>query len=53
MHKEWCGRACCDCDSPCRLDEEIPCSPDCEYLGANGETDHEQCKNCDARKEVQ
>ena len=29
----YCGkRSCCDCTSPCKLDQEIPCSPDCENL---------------------
>ena len=29
----YCGKMkCCDCSSPCRLDEEIPCSPDCSNL---------------------
>ena len=48
MHKDWCGNPCCDCRSPCALDESIPCSPDCECLGENGETDCEDCRNCDA-----
>ena len=48
MHKGWCGKPCCDCEHPCALDESIPCSPDCECLGENGETDCEECKQCDA-----
>ena len=48
MHKNWCGKACCDCKNPCKLDESIPCSPDCEFLGENGEHTHPECQNCDA-----
>ena len=48
MHKDWCGKACSDCIHQCKLDESIPCSPDCEYLGLNGETICEECKKCDA-----
>jgi len=48
MHRLWCGKACCECAHPCKLDEKISCSPDCEFLGANGETDSEECKQCDA-----
>lgn len=48
MHKDWCGMPCCHCPSPCSLDESMPCSPDCEFLGENGETDCEECKRCDA-----
>lgn len=29
-------RPCCDCKKPCRLDEAIPCSPDCENLTEDG-----------------
>lgn len=49
MHKDWCGKPCCDCQSPCELDKSIPCSPDCECLGPNGETDSLECLWCDAR----
>lgn len=48
MHKDWCGKPCCECENPCALDETIPCSPDCEHLGENGETDCAECKRCDA-----
>ena len=48
MHKEWCGKACSDCKNPCGLDEKIPCSPDCEFLGEDGSTTHPECQNCDA-----
>lgn len=48
MHKDWCGKPCCDCEHPCRLDESISCSPDCELLGENGEHTHPGCQDCDA-----
>ena len=48
MHTDWCGMPCCHCPSPCSLDESMPCSPDCEFLGENGETDCEECRRCDA-----
>lgn len=48
MHKEWCGKTCSDCKNPCGLDEKIPCSPDCEFLGEDGSTTHPECQNCDA-----
>lgn len=48
MHKEWCGNPCSDCKTPCKLDESISCSPDCEFLGKNGEHLHLECQNCDA-----
>jgi len=50
MHRLWCGRPCADCENPCKLDESIPCSPDCELLGKNGEWTHIECKKCDAYK---
>ena len=52
MHKDWCGKPCTDCAHPCSLDESIPCSPDCEYLGPNGERNHRECKTCDAWRDV-
>ena len=48
MHKEWCGKSCADCEAPCCLDEQIACSPDCEFLGPDGEHEHPECQNCDA-----
>ena len=48
MHKDWCGKPCADCKSPCELDESIPCSPDCVNLGLNGETNCDECMKCDA-----
>lgn len=49
-HKLWCGKACCDCEHPCKLDESIPCSPDCEALNSNGTRNVAKCKEsgCDA-----
>lgn len=51
MHKDWCGKPCCDCKNPCKLDESISCSPDCECLGRNGEHLHPECQDCDALPE--
>lgn len=48
MHKNWCGKLCSDCTTSCALDESMPCSPDCAFLGANGEHDHLECQRCDA-----
>ena len=51
MHKDWCGKSCADCKNPCKLDESIPCSPDCTFLGEDGfPTDIEKCRafGCDA-----
>lgn len=47
-HREWCGKLCSECSNPCELDMSIPCAPDCECLGENGETDCFECKTCDA-----
>lgn len=48
MHKNWCGKNCSECKNPCVLDQSIPCSPDCEFLGENGEMTHPECQKCDA-----
>lgn len=48
MHKDWCGKPCCDCKNACKLDESISCNPDCEFLGENGEHTHPECQDCDA-----
>ena len=48
MHKDWCGKPCSECTNHCRLDESIACSPDCEFLGENGEHKHPACQDCDA-----
>lgn len=48
MHKEWCGKNCSECETSCDLDMAIYCSPDCEYLGKNGEMNAQECKKCDA-----
>lgn len=47
MHKDWCGCDCSWCDHPCSLDNSLYCSPDCEFLGKNGEMDSDACKVCD------
>lgn len=48
MHKDWCGKVCADCLNPCKLDEKNPCSPDCEFLGADGNPSSPECQKCDA-----
>lgn len=49
-HKDWCGKPCGECDTPCRLDESMPCSPDCEALNEDGSRNVEVCTaaGCDA-----
>jgi len=51
MHKDWCGKTCAKCKSPCNLDKSMPCSPDCKKLGQIGEVSYETCKDCDALQE--
>ena len=52
-HKDWCGSPCADCKSPCKLDEAMPCSPDCENMKSDGSRDTERCRlcGCDAVEE--
>lgn len=45
-HNEWCGFPCCECLTPCTLDQSIPCSPDCPNLAPNGDFTN-NCKDCD------
>lgn len=55
MHKNWCGMKCSEC-AGCRLDESLPCSPDCELLGEDGTPRNpEECRKagCDAMKEAE
>lgn len=49
-HRLWCGKSCADCESPCLLDSEIPCSPDCELLNSDGTRQESVCikSQCDA-----
>ncbi len=49
-HAEWCGKPCGECINPCRLDEEIPCSPSCTLLNPDGSRQDELCiaDRCDA-----
>lgn len=49
-HELWCGKPCCDCTAPCKLDTLIPCSPDCENLKPNGSRNVKDCNasGCDA-----
>jgi len=50
-HRDWCGKNCSECASPCELDESIPCSPACAWLGEDGvPIDPKECKasGCDA-----
>ena len=42
-HKDWCGKPCVICSSPCALDECIPCSLDCENLLPDGLRDITSC----------
>lgn len=46
----WCGKPCGACDSSCALDEQLPCSPDCENLNPNGTRNIVACSlsGCDA-----
>lgn len=42
--KGYCKKsACSDCKKPCRLDESIPCSPDCGNLTEDGKILIEKC----------
>ena len=50
MHKEWCGKKCENCRTSCSLDEELYCSPDCEFLSEDGEMNFQTCHDCDAWK---
>ena len=49
-HKDWCGKRCENCEKPCNLDKNMPCSPDCGLLLPDGEQDKEACyqSGCDA-----
>lgn len=49
-HKDWCGKPCGECDTSCRLDESMPCSPNCEALNEDGSRNVEVCTaaGCDA-----
>ena len=54
MHRGWCGEKCSDCGKFCRLDEVIPCSPDCENLTENGYIKVQKCleSGCDEVRDV-
>ena len=42
--KGYCGlHACYDCGMGCKLDQMIPCSPDCENLTEDGKILVEKC----------
>ena len=43
-HKDWCGKPCSECTNPCKLDEEIPCSPDCGNLNEDGSRKIKACQ---------
>lgn len=47
-HPEWCGEECSSCTKSCKLDESIPCSPNCCNFDKNGEPQPELCKDCDS-----
>lgn len=40
--KQWCGKECSECRG-CKLDEMIPCSPDCENLTEDGKIKVKEC----------
>lgn len=40
--KQWCGKKCSECRG-CKLDEMIPCSPDCENLTEDGKIKVKAC----------
>ncbi len=40
--KQWCGKECSECKG-CKLDEMIPCSPDCENLTEDGKIKVKAC----------
>lgn len=40
--RQWCGRECGECKG-CKLDEMIPCSPDCENLTEDGKIKVKAC----------
>ena len=46
-HKDWCGKVCQECTSPCKLWESMPCSPNCPYLGTEGEIERPECLTCE------
>lgn len=51
-HAEWCGKPCCECQNPCWIDENLPCSPDCVNLLPDGSPDPEKCKGCEVFEEI-
>ena len=51
LQREWCDNGqCSDCTAYCRLDESMPCSPDCENITEDGAFLIEKCTaaKCDA-----
>lgn len=40
--KQWCGKDCSECKG-CKLDEMIPCSPDCKNLTEDGKIKVKEC----------
>lgn len=48
----WCGRTCSECMKPCKLDQQIPCSPDCKCLTRDGKIHIADClkSGCDEIK---
>lgn len=47
-HPEWCGENCSNCTKYCKLDEQIPCSPNCCNFDKNGNPQYLLCKDCDS-----
>jgi len=48
-HENWCGKPCGECNDSCKLDETIPCSPNCEGLNPDGTRNAKICimNGCD------
>lgn len=44
------NHSCSECTNPCKLDESIPCSPDCPNLSDSGQVSIRKCLlyGCDA-----
>ena len=51
-HNEWCGKPCSGCIDSCKLDESIPCSPDCENLLPDGGRDVINCREAECDVET-
>lgn len=45
------NESCAECEDSCKIDESIPCSPDCENLNVIGTPYSLECLECDALTE--